>query len=121
MLPFPGQYAGIEALTASRDVPITMNKAYIERRDYVYSRLIAMGLDVVKPTGAFYMFPSIQNIGLTSWQFATKLLEVEHIAIVPGSAFTEFGEGFIRISYANSMENLEEGMNRIERFIKANT
>ena len=117
----PGQYAGIEALTASRDVPKTMNKAYIERRDYVYSRLIAMGLDVVKPTGAFYMFPSIQNIGLTSWQFATKLLEVEHIAIVPGSAFTEFGEGFIRISYANSMENLEEGMNRIERFIKDNT
>ena len=117
----PGQYAGIEALTASRDVPKTMNKAYIERRDYVYNRLIAMGLNVVKPTGAFYMFPSIQNTGLTSWQFATKLLEVEHVAIVPGSAFTEFGEGFIRISYANSMENLVEGMNRIERFIRDNT
>lgn len=117
----PGQYAGIEALTTSRDVPKTMNPAYIERRDYVYNRLIAMGLNVIKPTGAFYMFPSIQNTGLTSWQFATKLLDDKHVAVVPGSAFTDFGEGFIRISYANSMENLVEGMNRLEHFIQKNT
>lgn len=117
----PAQYAGIEALTTSHDTPKTMNKAYIERRDYVYNRLITMGLNVIKPTGAFYMFPSIRNTGLTSWQFATNLLDSEHVAVVPGSAFTEFGEGFIRISYANSMENLVEGMDRIERFIQNNT
>jgi len=114
----PSQYAGIEALTASRDTPKTMNTAYLERRDYVYDRLISMGLSVIKPTGAFYIFPSIKITGLTSWDFATKLLDSEHVAVVPGSAFTTYGEGFIRISYANSMETLVEGMNRIERFIR---
>lgn len=116
----PSQYAGIEALTTSRDTPKAMNKAYLERRDYVYDRLTSMGLSVIKPTGAFYIFPSIKITGLTSWAFATKLLESEHVAVVPGSAFTNYGEGFIRISYANSMETLVEAMNRIERFIGVN-
>lgn len=116
----PSQYAGIEALTTSRRAPEVMNKSYVERRDYMYDRLISMGLSVVKPTGAFYIFPSIEGTGLTSWAFATDLLEQEHVAVVPGSAFTEYGEGFIRISYANSMETLVEGMDRIERFIKGN-
>ena len=102
----PSQYAAIEALTTSRGAPEVMNKTYVERRDYVYDRLISMGLSVVKPTGAFYIFPSIEVTGLTSWAFATDLLDEEHVAVVPGSAFTEYGEGFIRISYANSMETL---------------
>ena len=116
----PSQYAAIEALTTSRGAPEVMNKTYVERRDYVYDRLISMGLSVVKPTGAFYIFPSIEVTGLTSWAFATDLLDQEHVAVVPGSAFTEYGEGFIRISYANSMETLVEGMDRIERFIRDN-
>lgn len=114
----PSQYAGIEALTNSVDAPIEMNKEYLVRRDYVYERLIKMGLDVIKPTGAFYMFPSIQNTGLSSLEFATRLLEDEHVAVVPGSAFTILGEGFIRISYANSMANLIKGMNRLEDFVE---
>ena len=64
------------------------------------------------------MFPSIQNTGLSSLEFATRLLDDEHVAVVPGSAFTIFGEGFIRISYANSMENLVIGMNRLEGFVE---
>ncbi|MBO1912292.1 aminotransferase class I/II-fold pyridoxal phosphate-dependent enzyme, partial [Microvirga sp. 3-52] len=84
----PSQYAGIEALTHSRNTPLAMNTAYLERRDYVYERLTSMGLSVIKPTGAFYIFPSIEITGLTSWEFATKLLASEHVAVVPGSAFT---------------------------------
>ena len=116
----PSQYAGIEALTNSVDAPLEMNKEYQVRRDYVYERLTKMGLSVIKPTGAFYMFPSIQSTGLTSLEFATRLLDAEHVAVVPGSAFTTFGEGFIRISYANSMENLVKGMNRLEDFVGNN-
>ncbi len=95
-----------------------MNKEYLVRRDYVYERLTKMGLSVIKPTGAFYMFPSIQNTGLSSLEFATRLLDDEHVAVVPGSAFTIFGEGFIKVSYANSMENLVIGMNRLEGFVE---
>lgn len=113
----PGQYAAIEALTNSLETPNEMNKAYIERRDYVYDRLNKMGLHAVKPTGAFYIFPSIKDTGLTSFEFATKLLEEEHVAVVPGDAFTTYGEGFIRISYAGSIQLLKEGMNRLERFM----
>lgn len=114
----PSQYAGIEALSNSVNAPKEMNKEYLVRRDYVYERLTKMGLSVIKPTGAFYMFPSIQNTGLSSLEFATRLLDDEHVAVVPGSAFTIFGEGFIRISYANSMENLVIGMNRLEGFVE---
>ncbi|MFA1822772.1 aminotransferase class I/II-fold pyridoxal phosphate-dependent enzyme [Virgibacillus oceani] len=113
----PSQYAAIEALTNSRNFPGQMNTVYIKRRNYVYGRLKEMGLQMQKPTGAFYIFPSILSAGLTSWEFATKLLEEEHVAVVPGSAFRS-GEGFIRISYANSMENLQEGLDRMERFLQ---
>lgn len=113
----PSQYAAIEALTSNRHTPEIMNKAYIERRNFVQKRLEGMGLEVIQPTGAFYIFPSIKNTNLTSLDFATRLLNDEHVAVVPGSGFTSFGEGYIRISYANSMTNLEIGMNRIERFM----
>lgn len=113
----PSQYAAIEALDNCRHTPAEMNKAYMERRDYLYERLIEMGLDAIKPTGAFYMFPSIKNTNLTSFEFAKRLLEEEHVAVVPGSGFTEYGEGFIRISYANSLENLKTGLDRMEQFV----
>jgi len=115
----PSQFAAIEALENCRETPKQMNSAYVERRDYVYERLKNMGLDAIKPTGAFYIFPSIQKTNLSSLEFAEQLLEKEHVAVVPGSAFTEFGEGYIRISYANSMKNLKEGLDRMERFLNA--
>lgn len=113
----PSQYAAIEALENCRDTPKEMNASYIERRDYVYNRLKGMGLEAIEPTGAFYIFPSIQGTKLTSQEFAQQLLDTEHVAVVPGSGFTQYGEGFIRISYANSLENLTEGLDRIERFV----
>ena len=113
----PGQYAAIEALTNNRHVPAEMNKEYMARRDFVYDRLISMGLDVVKPNGAFYIFPSIKEFGLSSFDFATRLLKEGGVACVPGSAFSEYGEGFLRISYAYAMPLLVKGMDRMESFI----
>ncbi|WP_088006197.1 aminotransferase class I/II-fold pyridoxal phosphate-dependent enzyme [Indiicoccus explosivorum] len=115
----PSQYAAIEALNGQRHVPAEMNQAYIERRDFVYSRLSGMGLDVVRPTGAFYIFPSIRKFGLSSAEFAERLLKEGGVGAVPGSAFTEYGEGFLRISYAYSMPVLKEGMDRLEAFIRS--
>lgn len=115
--PVPSQHAAIEALTNGRGVPAIMNKEYIERRDFVYSRLIAMGLEVVKPNGAFYIFPSIKEFGMTSFDFATRLLKEGGVACVPGSAFSKYGEGFIRISYAYAMPVLIEGMDRMEAYL----
>ncbi|RNF38391.1 aminotransferase class I/II-fold pyridoxal phosphate-dependent enzyme [Planococcus salinus] len=113
----PGQYAAIEALNNQRHVPAEMNKEYIKRRDFVYGRLQDMGIDVVLPTGAFYIFPSIEKFGMPSFEFATRLLKEGGVAAVPGSAFTQYGEGFLRISYAYAMPVLEEGMDRLEKFI----
>jgi aminotransferase len=112
------QYAGVEALTNARDTPKPMRESYEERRNFLYNRLIEMGLDVPKPTGAFYMFPSIAKFGMSSYEFATKLVEQERVAVIPGSAFSSYGEGHIRISYAYSYETLVEACERLERFIK---
>lgn len=114
----PSQYAGIEALNNCRHIPDEMNKEYMRRRDFVYERLVGMGLDTVKPNGAFYIFPSIEKYGLDSFSFATKLLKEGGVAAVPGSAFSKYGEGYLRISYAYAMPVLEEGMKRLENFIK---
>ena len=114
----PGQHAGIEALNESRNTPAEMNVEYIRRRDFVYERLTKMGLDTIKPNGAFYIFPSIEKFGLDSHSFATQLLKEGGVAAVPGSAFSEYGEGYIRISYAYAMPVLEKGMDRLEEFIK---
>lgn len=111
------QYAALEALTNGADDAEAMRTEYKKRRDYVYDRLISMGLDAVKPEGAFYLFPSIQKLKLNSFDFASQLLEKEKVAVVPGSAFSSFGEGYIRISYACSLEVLEEALNRMERFV----
>ncbi|KZE38838.1 N-acetyl-L,L-diaminopimelate aminotransferase [Bhargavaea cecembensis] len=113
----PSQYAAIEALETCRDIPKEMNKAYIRRRDYAHRRLTEMGLDVELPTGAFYLFPSITRTRLGSWEFAEKLLDSQHVAVVPGGSFTSYGEGFIRISYATSMDTLVKGLDRMETFL----
>src|SRR5699024_8692804 len=95
----------------------TMNEAYIERRDFVTTRLQEMGLNVTKPNGAFYIFPSIEQFGLASYNFANQLLHSKQVAVVPGSSFSPHGEGFIRFSYANSMAPLAETINRLEYFL----
>lgn len=114
----PGQFAALEAMKNQRHIPAEMNKEYVKRRDFVYSRLTAMDIDVVLPQGAFYIFPSIEKYGMTSYEFAMRLLKEGGVAAVPGSAFTVYGEGFVRISYAYSMSVLEEGMDRLENFIR---
>ncbi len=111
------QYAALEALENGPDDAMPMREQYLVRRDYVYDRLVAMGLEVEKPDGAFYIFPSIKPFGLGSFEFATKLLHQEKLAVVPGDAFSPLGEGYIRISYAYAMPQLEEAMDRLERFI----
>jgi aminotransferase len=111
------QYAALEALTNGIDDALPMRNAYEIRRDYVYDRLLAMGFELEKPQGAFYLFPSIARFGLKSQEFAMRLLQEEHVAVVPGDAFTYFGEGYIRISYAYSQEVLEQSLDRVERFI----
>jgi aminotransferase len=111
------QYAAIEALTNGVTDAEPMREEYQSRRDYVYDRLVDMGLDIVKPDGAFYIFPSISQFGLSSFDFATQLLEKEKLAVVPGDAFSIYGEGHIRLSYAYSREILEDGCNKLEKFI----
>ncbi|MGO4271623.1 aminotransferase A [Paenibacillus sp. TAF58] len=111
------QYAALEALTAGVDDALPMRNAYEVRREYVYDRLVAMGFELEKPNGAFYLFPSIAKFGLSSQEFTMRLLHEEHVAVVPGDAFTSYGEGHIRISYAYSQEVLEESLDRLERFV----
>lgn len=116
--PTTSQYAGIEAVKhCDREVE-DMKMQYNERRVYVLQRLRGMGLTCFEPYGAFYAFPSIKSTGMTSDDFATTLLKTEKVAVVPGTAFGDCGEGFIRISYAYSMENLKIALDRIEEFLK---
>ncbi len=113
------QYAAVAALTqgAHTDEVVAMKNEYKKRKNLAYQRLIEMDLDVVEPKGAFYVFPSIKSTGLTSLDFSMNLLEQEKVAVIPGSSFSEFGEGYIRISYAQSTEDLIKGLDGIERFL----
>ena len=95
-----------------------MREAYDERRRFLLYHFRKMDLDCFEPYGAFYVFPSIKKFGLSSTEFAERLLKEEKVAVVPGTAFGDSGEGFIRISYAYSLENLKIAMERIERFIQ---
>ncbi len=111
------QYAALEAVKNGSDDPLAMKNEYKKRRDYIFNRLINMGFEVAKPDGAFYIFPSISKFNLNSFEFASKLLEKQRVAVVPGDAFSSYGEGYIRLSFACSMDTLNEALNRIERFI----
>lgn len=94
-----------------------MRESYDQRRRYLIHALEEMGLDCFEPQGAFYMFPNIKRFGMTSDEFATRLLQEEKVAVVPGTAFGDCGEGFLRVSYAYSLKSLKEALGRIERFI----
>ena len=113
------QHGAIEALRNGKDQVEEMKRSYRRRRNYIVSSLNEIGLECHTPGGAFYVFPSIKNTGLTSQEFAEQLLIKERVAVVPGSAFGESGEGYIRCSYATSMEQLQEAMIRIDRFLKS--
>ena len=115
--PVMGQMAALEALRHGRQDVERMIEQYDQRRRLVYSRLREMGLDCFEPRGAFYIFPSIAATGLDSVTFAEELLKEEKVAVVPGTAFGASGEGFIRCSYAASLADLTEAMNRMERFV----
>ena len=95
-----------------------MREAYNQRRRYLMHAFKEMGLQCFEPYGAFYVFPCIKEFGMTSDEFAERLLREEKVAVVPGTAFGDCGEGFLRISYAYSLENLQIAMEKIEAFIK---
>ena len=115
--PTTSQYAAIEAIKNGDEDIQMMRESYNERRRIVVHLLREMGLPTFEPLGAFYVFPCIKEFGMSSEEFATRLLEEEEVAIVPGTAFGDSGEGFLRISYAYSIENLKEALSRLEKFI----
>ncbi len=115
--PTTSQYAGVEALRNGDDDVAMMREEYNKRRRYLLNEFKEMGLECFEPFGAFYVFPSIKKFGMSSDEFATRLLKEEKLAVVPGTAFGDCGEGFIRISYAYSLDDLKKAMERMKRFI----
>lgn len=116
--PTTSQYAAIEALRNGDSDVEMMRESYNERRRYLLKALRDIGFDCFEPYGAFYVFPSIKKFGMTSDEFANRLLQEEKLAVVPGTAFGDSGEGFLRISYAYSIDELKIALERLERFIK---
>ena len=116
--PTTSQYAAVEAMrNGDADVAI-MREAYDQRRRYLVNAFKEMGLECFEPYGAFYIFPCIKEFGMTSEEFAERFLKEEKVAIVPGTAFGDSGEGFLRISYAYSLQNLKAALERLDRFVK---
>ena len=115
--PTTSQYAAVEALHNGDDDVKMMRESYDERRRFVLHMLAQMGLPCFEPEGAFYVFPCIREFGMTSDEFATRLLKEEKVAIVPGAAFGDCGEGYLRISYAYSIDNLKKALGRLEKFV----
>ena len=116
--PTTSQYAAVEALKNGDDDVKMMKTAYNQRRRFLINAFKEMGLECFEPFGAFYVFPCIKEFKMTSEEFATRFLEEEKVAVVPGNAFGESGEGFVRISYAYSLENLKSAIERLRHFIK---
>ena len=116
--PTISQYAAVEALRNGMPDVQRMVAEYDQRRRVLVHGFRQMGLSCFEPRGAFYVFPRISDLGMTSEEFCTKLLMEEHVAVVPGTAFGESGEGFVRCSYAYSLESLQEALRRIGRFVE---
>ena len=115
--PTTSQYAAVEALKNGDEDIARMKKAYNERRKYLMRAFAELGMDCFEPYGAFYIFPCIKRFGMSSDEFANRLLQEEKIAIVPGTAFGDSGEGYLRVSYAYSLEDLQKAISRIRRFV----
>ena len=116
--PTTSQYAAVEALRNGDEDVAKMREEYNGRRRYLMHRFQEMGLSCFEPFGAFYVFPCIKEFGMTSEEFATKLLNSQKVAVVPGTAFGDCGEGYLRISYAYSLEDLKKALDRMEIFIQ---
>lgn len=112
------QMAACEALASGKESVDQMKREYRRRREFFIAGLNRLGLPCARPQGAFYAFPSIRSSGLSSMEFSQGLLEAQKVAVVPGTAFGKCGEGFVRMSYASSMDNLKEALTRIELFLK---
>jgi len=117
--PTASQYAAIEALKNGEESINAMVREYNDRRRIIVDGFNKMGLECFEPRGAFYIFPSIKSTGLTSQEFCEKLLESQKVAVVPGTAFGECGEGFIRVSYAYSIQEINVAMDRIRAFVES--
>lgn len=115
--PTTSQYAAVEALRNGDEDVAVMREEYNGRRRYVLERFKEMGLSCFEPFGAFYAFPCIKDLGMTSDEFATKLLQTKKVAVVPGTAFGACGEGFLRISYAYSLDDLRIALDRVAEFV----
>ena len=116
--PTTSQYAAIDAMKNCDEDVKQMRESYDQRRRYLLHELRDMGMECFEPLGAFYMFPSVKRFGMTSDAFAMRLLEEEKVAVVPGSAFGDAGEGYLRISYAYSLKSLKEALAKIRRFVE---
>ncbi len=116
--PTTSQYAAVEALKNGDDDVAEMRNAYNQRRRFLMNAFQEMGLECFEPYGAFYVFPCIKEFGMTSDEFATRFLEEEKVAVVPGTAFGDCGEGFLRISYAYSIDNLKVAIGRLANFVE---
>ena len=116
--PTTSQYAAVEAMRNGDTDVATMREAYDQRRRYLVNAFKEMGLECFEPYGAFYIFPCIKEFGMTSEEFAERFLKEEKVAVVPGTAFGDSGEGFLRISYAYSLQNLKAALERLDRFVK---
>lgn len=115
--PTTSQYAAIEALRHGDEDVENMRRSYNQRRRYLMHEFKEMGLECFEPFGAFYVFPCIKEFGMTSEEFATRFLKEEKVAVVPGTAFGDCGEGYLRISYAYSIDNLKNAIERLKHFI----
>lgn len=116
--PTTSQYAAVEALKNGDEDVAKMREAYDQRRRYLMHAFKEMGLQCFEPYGAFYVFPCIKEFGMSSEEFANRFLSEEKVAVVPGTAFGDCGEGFLRISYAYSLENLKAALERLKRFVE---
>lgn len=115
--PTTSQYAAVEAMRNGDKDVAEMTQSYNQRRRFLLNEFRQMGLECFEPYGAFYVFPNIKKYGMTSEEFAERLLEEEKVAVVPGTAFGDCGEGYVRISYAYSLERLKLALDRIKSFL----
>ena len=116
--PTASQFAAVEAMREGDGDVEAMRNEYNRRRRYIVGGLRSLGIECFDPEGAFYVFPNISGYGMTSEKFCERLLYEDRVAIVPGTAFGECGEGFARISYAYSVEHIAKALDRIENFLK---
>ena len=117
--PTTAQFAAVEALNCGDSDIARMREEYNQRRLFMCDRFNAIGLDCAMPKGAFYMFPSVRKTGLSSEEFCTRLLQEKRVAVIPGNAFGDSGEGFVRCCYAASMKNIAKALQRIEEFVES--